>query len=512
MLLNLEPRLVLDGSALPAGLADDINWINAHATANVSDAFYSSPSLSNVGSGAQPLWDMLRPYSFQSEDPSSSTTTSTNYDGSVSTLVTHRSVSASYSTGSGSSSWAGFYVLHQDSTNTITGTDSDGHSFTEVHSRSEDIRWQGSGDGAGAAHYKVGHDGTKSDSRDVNGTSTRHESESAEGHVTVEGDVTPSGAVTADYTMTGDFKVGDSLGGGGGGGSGSAPSGLGYTADYSATSDMKLDRKGTYAAGDTEASAIIDSDETGNLVVMDANNGFLGFSRQDGDKVTSTYTAGAPSTPSSPPTTGTVDPNGPTTALVIPNGKTKAYVIDRGDRGWLDWNPEQRRDYIVQNPFAEPGLTGPGIATGEDFVRALGQSGQAFIYAYGADQAVRDLGTAAARTGGQVDVLIISDHGNSTNGQQVGQTFISPLGGATSRPRLDLNNFAAFVKRGGTLVVTGCSVFGSQASVNAWQQYATANNITIMGSASLVGVGEDGAYGVWITLVPGGTAPQIKQP
>ncbi len=521
MLLNLEPRLVMDGSGLPAGLADDISWINAHATTNVSDAFYSTPSLSNVGTDAEPLWDQLRPYSFQSEDPSSSTTTYTYNDGTTSTLVTHGSVSASYSTGSGSSSgdytWTGTYVRHDDSTSTITGTDAAGHPFTEVHSRSDDINWQGSGGSSSAAHYKVTHDGTQSDSRQVNGSTTTSDTSSAEGHVEIQGDVSSSGGVTGNYSFNGDFKVGDSLSGGGGGGS--DPSGLGFTANYSGTSDLTTSRQGTYQGGDTTASANIDSSETGSLVVTDANNGFFGMSRNDADTVTSSYSASASSSPN-PPTKGPVDPNGPTTQLVIPTGKTTAYVIDSGDKGWLDWTSQQRQDYIVEHPFAESNLPGQGFATGSDFVKALGQSGQSFIQAYGADQIVGDLGFTTSLTGGKVDVLVISDHG-APGYQQTGQTFISPLVPPSDptkppppppQPRLDLDKFANFVAPGGTLVVTGCSVFGDQDSVDAWQAYATGHKITIMGSASVVGVGTNANYGVWITLTPGGTAPQIKKP
>jgi len=512
MLLNLEPRLVMDGSGLPAGLADDISWINGHATENVSDAFYSTPSLSNVGTGAEPLWDQLRPYSFQSEDPSSSTTTYTYNDGTTSTLVTHGSVSASYSTGSGSSSgdytWTGTYVRHDDSTNTITGTDATGHPFTEVHSRSDDINWQGSGGSSGAAHYKVTHDGTQSDSRDVNGASTRVDTSSAEGHVTVEGDVASSGAVAGDYTLTGDFKVGDSLNGGGGS-AGSDPSGLSYTANYNGSSDLTLNRQGTYQGGDTTASANIDSSETGSLVVTDANNGFFGFSRQDGDTVTASYSANASSSPN-PPTTGPVSTTGPTTKLVVPTGKTTAYVIDAGDRGWAEWSQKNRDDYAKTHNIDTKIYPGGQIATGKDFVKVLGQSGQSFITPSGADQTVSDLGSAASKTGGKVDVLVISDHGNYRDGQQVGGTFISPLGDPNSPPRLDLNRFAGFVRGGGTLIVTGCQVFATQDNVNAWQQYATDHNITIMGSASYVSYPGNSVYGVWITLVPNGTAPQLK--
>ncbi len=58
-------------------------------------------------------------------------------------------------------------------------------------------------------------------------------------------------------------------------------------------------------------------------------------------------------------------------------------------------------------------------------------------------------------------------------------------------------------------MLTGCNIFDSK-TVQAWQDYATANDITIIGSASVVNFQKNnGCTGVWVTLVPGGTAPTI---
>jgi len=514
MLLTLEPRQLMSGD-LPAGMTDDLSWINAHANTNVTDELYSSPSLINVGTNADPLWDQLRPYSFQSQGPTTSTSTYTADDGTVSTLVTHGSVSASYSSGSGSGNgsgsssgdygWTATYVRHDDSTDTITGVDATGHPFNEIHSRSDDINWQGSGDSSGTAHYKLSHDGTTSDTRDVTGGSARDETASAEGHVTVNGDVSPSGTVSGDYTLKGDFNVGDTLSDGGG--SGSDASGLGYTADYSVTSSYTLAESGNYLGGTDQVSSDVKDAEKGNFTISDAS-GSETVSRDDHNEVQAGYSAsgnaspGLPSADGSsanagppvvggPATQGPVDTSQPKQEINFPKKGVKsfAYVIDVNDAGSSTSASGDKMKTALE-PHLGPVINGGSLS-----------------------QAVKDLGTATSTFGGKVDVLIVADHGYCGN-QQMGSPndpYLTPsLGGNTP-----LDQLVAFVNSGGSLLLTGCETLGNatdngQAVVNKWQAYATARNITITGSVSYVyAVGPDKLRAVWVTLVPGGTAPKL---
>ena len=530
----------MDGSGLPAGLADDISWINAHATENVSDAFYSTPSLSKVGTSAEPLWDQLRPYSFQSQDPSSNTTTYTANDGTVSTLVTHRSVSASYSTGSGSGSgsgsggggggysWTSYYVSHDDSTDTITGTDANGHPFTEVHSRSDDLNWQGSGGGSGAAHYKVKHDGTQSDSREVDGTSTRVDTSSAEGHVTVEGDVNSSGGVSGTYTLAGDFKVGDSLADQSGDPS---SSGAGYTANYSGTTTFTLNASGDYETDATQqVSSNVKDSETGTIGVFDGSNGLQGVTRDDFNQVKANYDgsgnatpggqASDPSAPAAeatpaagpPATKGPVNVNGPLTELNVPKGKAVAYIIDLNDKGWDDWTEEDRAAY--REKYNIPADAQNVIGSGAKIKEALSPLQGPVLGASSLGQITKDLGTATATFKSKLDVLVIGDHG-SVGSQQLGTQFAPSITPQLLREPTAADQLVAFIKPGGTLIATGCNVLGDgsangQQSLNDWQAYATARNITIIGSVSYTAAKRTDTFrGIWVTLVPGGTAPQL---
>ena len=113
-----------------------------------------------------------------------------------------------------------------------------------------------------------------------------------------------------------------------------------------------------------------------------------------------------------------------------------------------------------------------------------------------------------ALSGGKADVLVIGDHGNSTDGQQLGNDYLTPQLTTGSGSAL-LDSVAGCVNAGGTLVLTGCQVF-SKGNIADWQQYATTHKITIMGSASTTGWSSGSVSGVWITLVPGGTAPTIN--
>lgn len=123
--------------------------------------------------------------------------------------------------------------------------------------------------------------------------------------------------------------------------------------------------------------------------------------------------------------------------------------------------------------------------------------------------AVKGLKTALSTKGGKADVLVVGDHGITTTGhvalgiQELGTDHLTPNNSGL------LDQIAGFVRKKGKLVITGCNVFDAN-TVQAWQRYATAVDITIIGSASPVHYSsKNGCTGVWVTLTPGGTAPTI---
>jgi hypothetical protein len=120
---------------------------------------------------------------------------------------------------------------------------------------------------------------------------------------------------------------------------------------------------------------------------------------------------------------------------------------------------------------------------------------------------------------GSIDVLVIGDHaapGQQTVGDSSGPRF-TPNGGV-------IDKFAELMTPNtGVLVLTGCRALGGEKSkapngdtvvdqnvIDAWQAYATAHRITIIGSVQYTKPTGFGLFsGVWVTLVPGGTAPRL---
>ncbi len=501
-LLALEGRALLSGSgydsggaSLPSGLGADVNFINNPTDVAVRDF----PWESLVISGGAP-WNALRPSDFSTQNPPDKTDV-LSYGALTRTIVTHFSATGS-SSGGGGGSWNSSYVENILITTKSSDVDTSGHNVDQTSSHSYDLSWDGSGDSSGTTTYTVKEDVSDTGSVDVTGGSlTRHQGSTYESHLTANGTEDSSGTITGDFTFKG--STGDTLSLKDSGGPDS--SGLGYNINYDASAETTIDQSGSLVPDASNQGTIdIERSETGNAVLTDAANGFLGYSLGDGDSVKSTYSGGQSSSPN-PPTTAPVDVNGPKSALSVPTGKNVVYVVDKGDQGWKEWSQAQR-DAHAQEQGIDPTKTPSGnVATGADILAALSPPNGQFVYGYGVDQVVGDLKSIQARAG-LIDVLVIADHGKP-GVQKLGDQNLTPW--KTNSGLLD--KIASFVKPGGTLVVTGCSVFGGQTAINAWQQYATDHNITIMGSASATQNGDD-IQGVWVTLTPGGTAPTLPNP
>ena len=170
------------------------------------------------------------------------------------------------------------------------------------------------------------------------------------------------------------------------------------------------------------------------------------------------------------------------------NGKNTVYLIDVHDVGNKN----------------------PGHAGGKQIMDALLPAPEDLFDVGDSKAAVKDLGTSIANTGRQVDVLVVGDHAyvsgtTGTGVQACGDGKLNPAQGQSGL----LDQIAGFVRRGGTLVLTGCNLFNER-TIGMWQAYATAHGITIIGSASSVNSGKSGCTGVWVVLAPGGTPPTIN--
>jgi len=477
-------------------------------TSSTDVAVRDFPWESLVISGGAP-WNALRPSDFSSQNPPDKTDV-LSYGALTRTIITHFSATGS-SSGGGGGSWNSSYVENILITTTSSDIDTSGHNVNQTSSHSYDLSWDGSGDSSGTTTYTVKEDISDTGDVDVTGGSySRDQKSSFESHLTANGTEDSSGTITGDFTFKG--SSGNSLTFNDAGGD-PASSGLGYTLNYTASNDETLSGSGNLVPDSSNQGTIeIDSSEVGDVALTDATGGFLGYSCQDGATVTSNYTGGQSSSPLSP-TTGTVDPNSPQTKLVVPTGKNVVYVIDKGDRGWFDWSQAQRDRYAQSHNIDPSKVPNGNVANGSAILAALAPPNNNFIYAYGIAQIVGDLNSVQAQNG-PIDVLVLGDHGYP-GGQTLGTDTMEPPG-ATNKayPNAvpNLNQVASFVRSGGSLVVTGCSIFSTQGSIDAWQAYATAKSITIMGSASDTSASPNNYTGVWITLVPGGTPPQLPKP
>ncbi len=512
-LLALEDRALLSGSgydygsggaSLPSGLGADINFINNPTDVAIRDF----PWESLIISGGAP-WNALRPSDFTSQNPPDKTDV-LSYGALTRTIVTHFSATGS-SSGGGGGSWESSYVEHILITTTSSDVDSSGHNVDQTSSHSYDLSWDGSSDSSGTTTYTVKEDVSDTGSVDVTGGSlTRHQGSTYESHLTANGTEDSSGTITGDFTFKGSTENSLTFNDAGGD---AASSGLDYTLNYTASTDETLSGSGNLVPDSSNQGTIeIDSSGVGDIALTDATGGFLGYSCQDGATVTSTYSGGQSSSPN-PPTTGTIDPTVPKTKLAVPAGKNVVYVIDKGDRGWFDWSQANRDSYAATHNIDPKKTPNGGVANGSQILAALAPPNNNFVYAYGMRQIVGDLTVVQAQNG-SIDVLVLGDHGYP-GGQTLGNDPMEPVGARTDGTKLQadrLDAIAGFVRQGGTLVVTGCTIFSTQQSINAWQAYATTKNITIMGTASDTSISPNNYTGVWVTLVPGGTAPQLSNP
>lgn len=459
-------------------------------------------------------WDGLRPYSFTSEDPTTYTATYTA-NGDTSTTTAHRSATAT-SSGSGGSSESGSgggsydisYQLHTDSTSTTTGPDASGRATVWTSQSQYDLTWHAWGDSAGVTNYKVTEGLSDTNAKDVPGTSgsnfTSHVGNSDGSNLMAEGEIDANGAVTGDFTFSGHIDTASSLNDdSGAGGAAPDPTVPGFMINFGTSAALKLDESGSLKPDSTNKGTVeAQTSENGEVGAWDGTGNLAGATRDDGDDVTSTYDASQGPTTSGPGTTGTVSTNGPQTKLNVPTGKNVVYVIDSADGGWRNWDEPGRSAFAQQLKL---GTTTDHIATGQDLLKGLAPPNGNYTAASSVAQVVRDLDAATAMTG-PIDVLVIGDHGGPGR-QRLGNEKLTPAGTTGL-----LDQVASRVRKGGTLVLTGCSVFGGQPAVDSWQAYVTGQGIKIMGSVSDTYPLPNNYTGNWITLVPGGKAPTIVTP
>ncbi len=531
MVLGLEPRPMLSGT-MPGNLGPDVAQIAQNENPSIDIELLPWSGL--MLNGGTP-WTSTQPSSFGNQPQTTNTTTSTN-GGLTTTLTVTGSVTASTTGypgggsgsssggGSGSSSgggsggsWSESYDGKTSQTQTITGTDANGMTVNQVENYQYELVWTASGAGDGVTSYTVKEDVTVSNTDGLTGPGggsyNLQTGDSHDGHLTANGTVDSGGNVTGNFTYQGDIGTTFALDDASGSPSSQAPS---YSVNYNASCVENLDESGTLGAGAVgNGTVTVTSSETGTISNSDGQGGVDGASRNDSDTVTANY-AGSQTSSASSPTSGTVSASGPATPLQVPKGRNTVYVIDNGDTGWSAWSPAQKAAYAAAHGI-NPSTTPSGnVTTGTQFVAALNPPNGYISGSSGLNQVVGDLGLAVIQSGGGVDVLVIGDHGGP-GVQNLGNDALTPQlaprtpGGNPGTSLLD--EVAGFVRSGGTLVLTGCEVFGldqfGNPTIGDWQQYATAHNITIMGSAGPTNFSSGSVTGVWITLVPGGTAPTV---
>ena len=457
-------------------------------------------------------WDDLRPSDFTSQPYSSNTSTSTN-DGLTTTLTTTGSVTGSVSGtggGSGSSSgsggggsggsWDESYEQKQTYLSVITGTDANGKTVDDTVSFTYDLNWHAWGSGDGTTNYKVTEDVTRSTIEDTSdgsgGSYDLNTQDTFDGHLMAEGVVDSSNSlVSGDFTYDMDGLAQFSLTDGSGTPTGSSP---GYSVNYLSSEDMTLDDSG---------SLIPDSSNQGTNTVTETQNGqvsgfdgaggssTLGFNRSV--EAIDNYDASQPSAgqdnspPQTQPTTIDAGPNAPRTQVPTTQAKNIVYVIDTKDEG----DPNDKT-----------------TATGQQIKAGLRPADEDLVNAQSLDMAVKGLGKVLSTKGGKADVLVIGDHAissgpnhDATGHQEVGKDLLKPENPESIIP------ISNFVKKGGTLILTGCNLFDSD-TVKLWQKFADDQGITIIGAATNVNFQrQNGVTAVWVPLKPGNPPPIITK-
>ncbi len=519
---------------IPDALGQDFTSINNNASPGFQEEALKWTGLMLYGGNP---WDTLRPYPFGSEAPSSSSTTST-VNGTTSTVTTDGYVTATVSgsgssggsgsggsSGSGGATWDEKYVRHFNYFSKLTGPDSKGGTVVQTSRNTDDLDWHAWADGSGTTFYKVTEDYTDGNSNNVTGDGVasyqNNQGGSDDSHLVASGQIDAHGKVSGTFTYKGSINSTYLLhdeGGTDGNGNPNA-TGAGFTVDYSTKSGETVDESGSLVPDATNQGTIdVQSSETGTIALWDGNANVVGATRNDGDESTSYYNGAIVADAGTPgATTGTVNTLGPRTSLVIPDGKNTVYVVDKGDRDWLDWSKNRRNAWLASHPkYAnyDPNEPNPKLVNGTDLANYVGSKNNVNA-AVGLQQTIKDLGIVVTNSG-PIDVLVFVDHGD-VNGQQVGKdTLTSAIVGNTQ-----LIQIVKCMRPGGTLVLAGCEVFNSQPAVQGWQDAATNQNITIMGSSSVVtyttyttywGLGSPVTkppVGNWIVLKPGGTPPTI---
>jgi len=536
-LLALEDRALLStggygsgsgGASLPSGLGADINFINNPTDVAIRDFQWEMLVLS----GGAP-WKVLQPTDFSTQNPPDKTDV-LSYGALTRTIVTHFSATGSSSGGDGGS-WQASYVERILITTTSSDVDSSGHNFDQTSSHSYDLSWDGSGDSSGTATYKVKEDISDTGSVDATGGSyNRHQGSYFESHLTAQGTEDNTGTITGGFTFKG--SMGSSLNFNDASGD-PASSGSGYTLNYTTSNDEKLNESGNLVPDSSnQSSCDVKDSESGTIATFDGNGELDGVTRDDFNEVQSNYdgsgnaspggpgaggsaTANAAAPNAGPPATqGPVDVNGPLTELNVPKGKAVAYIIDLNDTGWDDWTEADRARYRQDHNI--PADAQNVIGSGAKIKAALSPLQGPVFGASSLDQITKDLAAATLNFGGKLDVLVIGDHGKA-GAQQLGSPnapYVTPV---LLKTPTAADQLVAFIKPGGTLIVTGCNVLAEgtvnadgtmagQQTLNDWQAYATARGITIMGSVSYTAAKRPDVFrGIWVTLVPGGTAPQL---
>lgn len=498
---------------MPTGLSQDLALISNNENLSVNPEMLPFAYL--MVSGGTP-WDDLKPAIMETQSTTySSTETENGY-----TFTDQSSDSSTYSgdgtpDSSGGGEWSINYQDVSTSTGTVSGTNSSGQQVTSTASDTVTLSWQAWGDNGGPTNYKVTQDVTQDNSSSTTADPFDEEQDvSGNSQLMAEGVVDASGNLeSGDFTYGGNISNAFSLTDGSGSPSGP---GIGYAVSYNASTAENLNESGDLIPDSNNQGGItINSSETGNISITDGQGGFDGVSRADADTVMETYAGSQPAaSPSNPgtPTTGTVSIGGTQTQIPIPKGKNTVYVIDAEDKGWKDWPMALREAYGKAHGFDPNQNTTDGPA----FLEALNPPNGYVNGGPGVKQVYLDLSNITSQSG-QIDVLVIGDHGGPGN-QRSGNDSLTPRLAPAGNTTL-LDGLVVFMKPGGTLVLAGCDVFAPnpadptnpQGVINQWQAYATAKNITIIGSVSPVWYSPGNTTGVWVTLTPGGTAPTITK-
>ncbi len=441
------------------------------------------------------------------------TTTTTTEGTTTTTDTTVVSNSSDGSTSTVDYSWT------EDS----TGTNPDGSTFSDHIHTDEHYSLTASDNGDGSTSYSV----TDNEDQDWSDTTTGGDNPnnliqysgneqttfSCTGQQDASGNV--SGSFTETDNLTKSYTVHAESGTDSSGAAIDPVNNAGFSLDYTSQAWLNDSESGDLTVdANNQESTDEGSYHDGNVALWygDGTTAYLdGYSLGELEDTQETFDGSQ--SPASGPLTQTGTPTGTGTPLPLPRGKNVIYLVDSSDKGWADWTPDQRQAYINQNPNLGLNPNSPNpITGGQKFWSALIQPGSI-------NQSVNSLNDAVTlleqETGNNpADAVIIADHG-SEDGQNIGDPNSE---GDWIGPDYPQNNNQAFailscIKNGGSLVMTGCNVFGSQDSIDWWQGMADLYEVYITGSVSETNwtVGQP-PQGQWITLVPGGPEPTYPQP